>query len=438
MKRKISIILSTMLIMILALPLNSSFAIPGAGAVLDGHGYQLNVGTNEKTVEYYSDLASDGDLNTGITLGPAGSSTSTLWMNFDRSFNVDSIKIKHNTTTVGDLSYLQIVGTDETVGKQIGHIGNGTTPLNINYKADKISISNKSSKSIIIYEVDFYTTSTPMPVVLEPETPTPTATPVPTGTPNPTVTPTPTATPTPTPTDIVLGKLFTLGSGINTGNITTDKLTDDNMATFGQVENYKSSTTGFWIKLPEDYYISKFKVEFANGGNQAFGAYFYDENGTEIKQSQRVIGGEILTKQELSVNVDKVRYIFLGKANYDLKVYDFKVYGYLTNQPTPTPTPTVTPTPTATPKPTATPEQPTGDRAILTITLVNGTEKEYDLPIVEVDAFLKWYDSRDAGRGPGSYAIDKHSYNKGPFSKRNDYVVFDKILIFEVSEYTTQ
>ncbi|KWX74022.1 galactose oxidase [Paenibacillus jilunlii] len=74
---------------------------------------------------------------------------------------------------------------------------------------------------------------------------------------------------------------------------------------------------------------------------------------------------------------------------------------------------------------------------MLTVTFINGTEKEYDLPRTEVDAFLNWYDARDAGRGPGSYAIDKHTNNKGPFKKRKDYVVFDKILNFEVSEYTT-
>ncbi|WP_156830129.1 hypothetical protein [Paenibacillus sp. HW567] len=107
-----------------------------------------------------------------------------------------------------------------------------------------------------------------------------------------------------------------------------------------------------------------------------------------------------------------------------------------TATPTPTPIATATPTPSATP--TATPEQPTGDRAMLTITFMNGTEKEYDLQMSEVDAFLNWYDARDAGRGPGSYAIDKHTNNKGPFSKRKDYVVFDKILTFEVSEYTAQ
>ncbi|MHA6529130.1 fibronectin type III domain-containing protein [Paenibacillus sp. BAC0078] len=93
----------------------------------------------------------------------------------------------------------------------------------------------------------------------------------------------------------------------------------------------------------------------------------------------------------------------------------------------------------ATPKKVVQPDpEPIGDRAILTITLVNGTEKEYDLPIAEVDAFLTWYDARDAGRGPGMYAIDKHTNNKGPFKKRKDYVVFDKILTYEVSEYTTE
>lgn len=107
-----------------------------------------------------------------------------------------------------------------------------------------------------------------------------------------------------------------------------------------------------------------------------------------------------------------------------------------TATPDPIPTTMPSPMPTVTPKPTTTPEHPTGDRAILVITINTGLEKEYDLPIAEVDAFLNWYDARDAGRGPGMYAIDKHSNNKGPFSKRKDYIVFDKILTFEISEYT--
>ncbi|WP_052092132.1 discoidin domain-containing protein [Paenibacillus sp. FSL H7-0357] len=80
--------------------------------------------------------------------------------------------------------------------------------------------------------------------------------------------------------------------------------------------------------------------------------------------------------------------------------------------------------------------EPSGDRAILAVTLTNGSEKEYDLSFEEVTAFLNWYDAKDAGTGPAKYAINKHDNNKGPFTSRKDYVIFDKILTFQVSEYT--
>jgi hypothetical protein len=34
-----------------------------------------------------------------------------------------------------------------------------------------------------------------------------------------------------------------------------------------------------------------------------------------------------------------------------------------------------------------------------------------------------------------SYAIDKHDNNKEPFKSRKDYILFDRVLTFEVSEY---
>lgn len=80
---------------------------------------------------------------------------------------------------------------------------------------------------------------------------------------------------------------------------------------------------------------------------------------------------------------------------------------------------------------------PSADRAIMVVTMTTGLEKEYELPMSDVVAFLNWYDARDAGSGPAKFAINKYSNNKGPFSKRTDYVIFDKILTFEVSEYTT-
>ncbi|MNI85570.1 hypothetical protein D3C73_1425750 [compost metagenome] len=53
----------------------------------------------------------------------------------------------------------------------------------------------------------------------------------------------------------------------------------------------------------------------------------------------------------------------------------------------------------------------------------------------EINSFISWYEVRAAGTGTASFTIDKHDNNKGPFKSRKDYVIFDKILTFEVNEY---
>ncbi|MEC1537615.1 DUF1668 domain-containing protein [Bacillus sonorensis] len=89
-----------------------------------------------------------------------------------------------------------------------------------------------------------------------------------------------------------------------------------------------------------------------------------------------------------------------------------------------------------------TPEEPTkeqkGKRAILVITMTTGLEKEFDLSMEEVNDFISWYDQKAAGTGPARYAIDKHENNIGPFNNRKDHVIFDKILTFEVNEYSSK
>lgn len=81
------------------------------------------------------------------------------------------------------------------------------------------------------------------------------------------------------------------------------------------------------------------------------------------------------------------------------------------------------------------PEQPTGSRAILVVTMTNGLEKEFDLSMQEVNSFINWYEAKQAGSGKASYAIDKHDNNKGPFSSRKDYILYNRVLTFEVNEY---
>lgn len=79
-------------------------------------------------------------------------------------------------------------------------------------------------------------------------------------------------------------------------------------------------------------------------------------------------------------------------------------------------------------------EQPETGSAILTIYLTNGIEKEYDLSMTEVNAFIHWFEQKDAGVGPAKYAFTK-TWNMGPFTKRTEYIVFNKILTFNVDEY---
>lgn len=51
--------------------------------------------------------------------------------------------------------------------------------------------------------------------------------------------------------------------------------------------------------------------------------------------------------------------------------------------------------------------KPTANRAILTITLLNEVQKEYDLSTEEVQTFLTWFDERTKGNGLEEYAFEK-------------------------------
>lgn len=84
----------------------------------------------------------------------------------------------------------------------------------------------------------------------------------------------------------------------------------------------------------------------------------------------------------------------------------------------------------------ATPQSTTtGDNVLLLITMTNGTIKEYSLSISEFTSFLNWYDAKSDGVGKSYFALSKN-FIIGPFQDRKEYIVFDKILSFEVMEYS--
>ncbi|OKP92274.1 hypothetical protein A3842_02560 [Paenibacillus sp. P3E] len=241
--------------------------------------------------------------------------------------------------------------------------------------------------------------------------------------------------------------MYITTSNTLTGGTATNLLTDGDLSTYIDI----SAGTYVYFTFPTDKNITHFQLKTSEG------TYLYLNYKKNTSTINGILGSAVggdMPKTALSLPDARTIYLISNLGTY--RIYELEVFtdDPVTPTATPTPTPTATPTPSATPvptptpsatttpsatptpKPTVTPEQPDGDRAILTITMINGTEKQYDLPIAEVNSFLTWFDARDAGRGPGMYAIDKHTNNKGPFKKRKDYVVFDKILTYEVSEYT--
>ncbi|TQR27201.1 cell adhesion protein [Lysinibacillus sphaericus] len=67
--------------------------------------------------------------------------------------------------------------------------------------------------------------------------------------------------------------------------------------------------------------------------------------------------------------------------------------------------------------------------AILSITLVNGITKEYDVTNKVLNDYLKWFDS---AQGTSTFKFTK---TISPYKKVTEYIVHDKIASFEVREY---
>ncbi|MGX9291158.1 hypothetical protein ACSLGF_08010 [Bacillus sp. A015] len=73
-------------------------------------------------------------------------------------------------------------------------------------------------------------------------------------------------------------------------------------------------------------------------------------------------------------------------------------------------------------------------KGILSITMINGLQKDYLLSMKEINDFLNWYKERSFGIGMNFYEInDEH--NKGPFTSKKDYVVYPNILMFDIKQY---
>ncbi|MCG7377247.1 hypothetical protein MH215_09595 [Paenibacillus sp. ACRSA] len=195
--------------------------------------------------------------------------------------------------------------------------------------------------------------------------------------------------------------------------------------------------TGLRLLTSVNYSYSK-KVAISIDGNVE---YFIPHNQSVRDYNYNVLMYE---KKDLQMGVHEVKIWTVEPSKntlrYDYRLYSIDVIGELTNkEPIEVPPVTEEPPPaTIEPEKPSNPEpqpEPSGDRAILVVTMTTGLEKEFDLSMQEVNSFIDWYEAKQAGSGRASYAIDKHDKNKGSFKSRKDYILFDRVLTFEVSEY---
>ncbi|WP_261378509.1 hypothetical protein [Paenibacillus agilis] len=201
------------------------------------------------------------------------------------------------------------------------------------------------------------------------------------------------------------------GTGLGTGKTTT--ITDNDPNTYFELARSEGTFTDndtLWYEFDCSKNITGYRLK-ADSSNPAIYLRKADNTFIELQHAKK-------DESYVSIDYKDITAVSIQTLGAKSKIYELDVFG------------------TDGSNCEAKPE--IGNRAILVVTMMTGLEKEYDLSMDEVNAFLNWYEAKSNGVGSAKFAIDKHDNNKGPFSSRKDYVIFDKILTFEVSEYTTK
>ncbi|MEK4845545.1 hypothetical protein ACIGEH_13745 [Bacillus altitudinis] len=73
-------------------------------------------------------------------------------------------------------------------------------------------------------------------------------------------------------------------------------------------------------------------------------------------------------------------------------------------------------------------------KGILSITMNQWVTKGLLLSMKEINDFLNWCKERSFGIGMNFYEIN-NEHNKGPFTSKKDYVVYQNILMFDIKQY---
>lgn len=212
------------------------------------------------------------------------------------------------------------------------------------------------------------------------------------------------------------GKQLYNSGGFTGGSLIGTEATDNNANTSFLVDKSTPGPTGTLDHIYYDFDSPQTVVSYRLKADKSTNIVIelLDNQGNYITYFPvSTTDGSLVTLPVAADGVSKISLVNTN-ANSTVKVFEFNAYA---------------------PEPQPQPEQPSGNRAIMVVTMTTGLEKEFDLSMQEVNSFIDWYETKQAGSGKASYAIDKHDNNKGPFKSRKDYILFDRVLTFEVSEY---
>ncbi|WP_374016659.1 hypothetical protein ABU162_20735 [Paenibacillus thiaminolyticus] len=410
MKKQIISTLLVSILLFLMIPVPLSFAYP------DGllNGKEMDTINSSGTKVGVTSNITDGDLSSFLVLQPQKSDLNGVAYTFEETKTITAYQLK-SEKTVNDLTNKLVIEFKDEFGRNIKAL---SIPSFSGYKTyletpitgvKKVVVRNDTTKGpTTIYEFDVFDDPQPEPTYLG---------------------------------GLLDGKPLTISNDYGAILGTTMNVTDGDTNTLFSIENRSTSTTVNQTRQTQLYYefteptvITAFQLKADKTQNPYFNVAalaieFIDSNNETVSYiSLPTYSG---LKVSLESPISDVKKVVLKTLTLEAKtpVREFNVFG---------PEIPTEPENPEKPEPNPEPEQPKGDRAILVVTMTTGLEKEFDLSMDEVNAFITWYDAKDAGTGPSKYAIDKHNNNKGPFSKRTDYVIFNNILTFEVNEYTVK
>lgn len=81
-------------------------------------------------------------------------------------------------------------------------------------------------------------------------------------------------------------------------------------------------------------------------------------------------------------------------------------------------------------------KNPNDGNALLTVTFTDGQERTYDITMSQFNDFITWYNNRANGQGNFTYSFSK-APGSSAYTKRTEYLIYDKISNYDVDQYKT-